>query len=224
MKKSVAILFLLLAQFNASQASAAIVYSSTVTFNNMGESSSFGVNNLTNQTGLKNSYTSGVTDFATATAASNTYTQGTTNASWRGNASAGTLEFALEETINLTSLAWWNGFGSGQIETQVGREVNSFTVFTSTVADFSTITNVGTYTNAKSVGTVNNAVTPNTFDLITITQAQYIRVVINSNHGNQSLTEMGEIAFGGTAVPEPTTFGLLSVFGIGLVTARRRRR
>lgn len=63
----------------------------------------------------------------------------------------------------------------------------------------------------------------NDFDL-TDSVGRYVRLTIDSNHGDSFRTKFGEIAFdvSSAAVPEPTSFAFLATAGLALVVRRLR--
>jgi len=171
----------------------------------------FGFIRVSDQSGLSSGYNPGVDDFSIAVAA-NSHAVTTPDNSWASSILTGTIDFDLGDTFTIERMVMWNA-----IETW-DRHINQFTVFTDTLSNFSTATNVGTFNNPISV-TGNNATV---FDF-TDTVGRFVRIQIDSNHGSSDFTQMGEFAFGASAVPEPSSLLLMGSV-LGSLCIRRRRR
>lgn len=208
----------------ASQLSQAglIVSPNSIVANTLGQKAGNPAVNLINLSGLTgpNSFTSGVTDFDTYIAGNPTHDPDSSNVWISNNIKVGDLDFDLGSSLTIDKFAFWNrGFSSDS-------QLNGFTVFTSTVSNFSTSTNVGSF-NATMQGSTT-AVPVEVFDL-TDSIGQYVRIHITSNHGSVSKPAVvaGEMAFGtsaaSAAVPEPSSLALIiCVAALGLTGYRLR--
>ena len=175
---------------------------------------------LIDQSGLSDSFTSGVTNF-------DSYISSNPRANTTGNQNhffsssgntTGQMDFDLGDTFSIERLALWN-IGGSTIS-----NLNSFTVFTSETLDFSSATNAGTF---SAHNTTSRAIVPvQVFDL-TDSEARYVRMQINSNHGHANFTGFAELAFdvsaATTSIPEPSSATMLFGF-VSCLTFRRRRR
>ncbi len=190
----------------------------SVIANTAGQLGGSGPGNLIDQSGLSAGFVSGVTDFDTYIGSSPTHSRNSSAGAWVGGVFVfdGHIDFDLGSSQLIEQIALWNGTSNST------SAINSFTVFTSEDAGFGASTNVGSFNNAQ-----NDASDPfpvSVFDL-TDSTARYARLQINSHHGNGTVMGMGEIAFDTVAaVPEPATFGALSLSAIGVYYRRRRRQ
>ena len=117
--------------------------------------------------------------------------------------------FDLGAPQNIEQVALWQaGFTSTLL--------NEITLATSATSS-GLFTDVGTF---NVVGGANNLNPAQVFDL-TDTTGQFVRLTINSNHGNTNATGFGEIAFEVSAVPEPSSFVCVAM-GLLVVMTRRR--
>lgn len=199
-----------------------IVSPDSIVANTLGQRAGNPTVNLINQSGLtgSNSFTSGVTDFDTYTGGNPTHDPDSSNIWISNDIKVGNLDLDLGSSYVIDKFAFWNrGFSSDS-------QLNGFTVFTSTVSDFSTSTNVGSF-NATQQGSTT-AVPVEVFNLADST-GRYVRINITSNHGGPTRPAVvaGEMAFGvsaaSTAVPEPSSLALMICFGALGLTARRLR-
>lgn len=169
---------------------------------------------LTNQNGLLlgSGFVSGTTDYASYIATNPMHQSNNDGGHWFGfNApSTGVLDFDLGDAYSVRALAFFsNPF----------RAFNQIEVQTSNTPDFLTFQSVGTFTplftnDAASVVPVQN------IDLID-SQARYVRFSMQDGF-NTSLPSIGEVAFGVTAIPEPSGILFLSPL-VGFMTLRRKR-
>jgi len=174
--------------------------------------------NLIDQSGLSSGFVSGTTDFNSYIGGGPTHSSNSSAGAWVSSFMAldGRIDFDLGSTQVIQQVALWNGTSGSTAA------IDEFVVFTSDDSTFTTSTNVGTFNNAQNDGLDPFPVS--VFDL-TDSTARFARIQINSNHGSNVITGMGEIAFDTvSAVPEPATFGLFSVGAVGLHYRRRRRR
>lgn len=211
----VLVVTMLLGGFSA-HASAAVVHTGTV----IAQTNHGGWNaaNLTNQSGLSHAYVSGVTDFSAFEALNPTHLGTSTdrNRGWYSPAPA-VVDFDLGSTLQLTKFALWNDNDF--------QGVNSFRVFVDDDPSFSSPTLLGSFNATFGPSGYSNPVPMQTFDLIAAT-GRYVRVNFDTAHSGGNIN-VGEVIFGAgpTVVPEPASIAIWSALGgIGLLTARRRKR
>ncbi len=180
--------------------------------NTVGEVAPRPLSNAIDQTGLSENYVSGVTDYD-AFVVQNPVDGGPL---WESLffSTTGDIDFNLGSAFDLNGFLLWNG----HLNAATG--LNNFQLFSSADAAFSSPSLLGTF-DANSGGGLQE------FSFAT-TNTQFVRLRINSNHGNTLQTTAGEFAFREfqvTAVPEPTgLMPLASMFAVAGVGAFRRRR
>jgi hypothetical protein len=173
----------------------------------------YGESKMTNQSGLSANYISGVTDFDTFVTSGVTHSGGDSN-SWLSapGVYSGYLTFDLGATYDISKFVMWNGTSG------ISASINGFSISTSNVSDFSSYTDVGSFTGHQSHygATV--------YDLLN-TNARYVKLTIDGNFGNSCCTGVGDIAFDTqiSAVPEAETAAML-LAGLGLIGSIVRRR
>ena len=189
-------------------ANAAVMIQPTGVTSNAGLfSTSYQLTNLINKDGLSASYTSGVTDYATylaqgATQASSPLTQ---YAVMTDDRTTATFDFDLGGTFNLSHILLWNGPDSASTR------VSTFTVSISASPTFTTSQNLGTFISDPDEA---HPVSVEGFDLSTVGQGRYVRLSVTNDGGPRIL--LGEVAFGGEAIPEPSTLLVTALGALGL--------
>jgi len=173
-----------------------------------------------NQSGLSAGYTSGVTDFSTYVGGGPIHTRNNSPPNYGVSSSLPpqNIDYDLGSAFNVQRMAFWNYPFSGSAG------VASMQIFTSSVPDFSTSFLAGTFNPLDdgdgNAGTGINHV--QVFD-VTDSNARYIRLhvtTVNSSNG----TGFSEVAFGASAVPEPTSLAAVGACAIGMSLKRRRSR
>lgn len=178
---------------------------------------------MINQSGLSAGFTSGATDFDAYIAGNPTHSRDDFQG-WIGPAGGpftGILDFALGGSYNVERFAMWNTAAGSSANVQ------SFTLYVSDVANFSSATNIGTFTNPELAGSNPYPVT--VFDTLDAT-GQFLRLKINSYYSNGNVVEIGEVALdvsrggAGNQVPEPGPLVLVSLALLGLGLVRKARK
>lgn len=189
---------------------ATVIVSPVDSFNNtMGQYFAFSMAGAIDQSGLSSGFTSGVTNLTTYLGTNPTHAATTEPPNfWVSMVPTGSVDFDLGSTFTVTHLVLW------QQDRWHNEQVKGFTVFTSNVSDFTSLTNVGSFT-ATEIG--GGPAPAETFNL-TPSTGRYVRLNITSSN---SFTDIGELAFG---VPEPSTLALATVAAFGLLAASTLRR
>ncbi|MGK7944687.1 MAG: PEP-CTERM sorting domain-containing protein [Microcystaceae cyanobacterium] len=178
----------------------------------------FPVTNTINQTGLSVGYTEG-DDFDTYLSGNPTHTsaQGNDFRSDNVGDTTGAITFDFGIATTLESLAFWNF----SFAPSLGNAVTSFSLEASLTSDFSSSTNLGTF--SPTVPSTN----PTTAQVFPFapTNAQFIRLnILANNSGNR--IGIGEVLFEESQdippTPEPSSvLGLLLIGGVGLFAKKR---
>lgn len=202
--------------WHSSSVEAGIIQQFSSASTNLGELTVGSLNNAINQSGLINSYTSAVTDFDTYVA---TDPRHSFTGDWQSNnITTGNVDFALGGSLIIESFLLWNRGGGSSLS------VNSFELFAANDASFAGATSLGVFNASANVGSPT-AIGAEVFGF-TPTTASFLRMQINSNHGNTIRTGFQEAAVEvqSMEIPEPTTLALFSIGLAGLGFAQRRRR
>jgi hypothetical protein len=184
----------------------------TVINNTMGElGPAYNVNRLRDQSGLSIGYISGVTDFATYIGLGPTHTRSPDTNGWLSsgpNVLPGVIDFDLGAIFSVNQLAFWNHAAGSTAN------INAFRISTSNVFDFSASTLVGSFNNPEQ--STSNPYPVQVYNLVD-TNARYVRLHIDTYHGNGCCVAVGEMAFDVQAadavVPEPATMLVWTLFG-----------
>jgi hypothetical protein len=170
---------------------------------------------IINQSGLLAHYTSGVDDF-------NTFVSGTTstngaeaNGYWPNLGSTptqlGNFYFDLGSAHTINALAIWDSFGSSALST--------FQIYSSTDSNFSSVTNLGSYTIQGNYGSDIGQI----FSFVQ-TNAQFFEIQVTSNWGYTSRTYINEVAFSSlSSVPLPSAVWLFGSALIGFIGFNRKK-
>jgi len=191
---------------------------------NMGETSPLGpISRVRDQSGLAASYTSGVTDFS--------YTNATKHAgfsplnTWLSapSVTTGQIDFDLGGTFTVTSFALWNAGEPSASPFNVNYNVIDFRLLADDNSTFSSPTVLGSFTaDPTGRGGYIDDVLAQTFQFAP-TSASWVRMEITSNGGDDH-TGIREVAFGTTAVPEPSSLLLTSLLALAFTIGRRCSR
>ena len=197
---------------------AAVVYSPTsVIRNDFGEySSTYQIESTINQDALSpgSNFVSGTTDYATYIASSPTH-QGNNGSglAWFGinNApTAGFIDFDLGSNFTIESLAFFSNPKRG---------FTTITVFTANEPTFSLSANVGNFAPFVNGDGATSAPVQD-IDL-TDSVARYVRFSIDDGYST-TIPSMGEVAFGVSSIPEPSSALLLGLGALSIAAIRRR--
>ena len=166
--------------------------------------------NAINQSGLTANYVSGVTDFDSF-AATSSFGLGPTFLA-AGTAPGTTLDMDLGGVFTIDGIGYWGTFTNGS--------VTNYNLTTSLNSDFSDSTDLGDFT--ASAFTFNKQV-----GSFAPTDAQFVRLTVNSAFNNSFGATFGEVAFRGesaAAVPEPSSLALMALGTAGIAVWRRRKQ
>lgn len=187
-----------------------------VDVNDAGQIGIFIADNMINQSGLNTPYTSGGTDF-------NAYTSSVLHSDTIGiwgpddfSTTSATIDFDLGGSLPIEAIAIWSRGGSSQ-----GRSIRDFELFAADNDAFIGAVSLGSFVNPPNGVTGSNAPTPAQVYTFAPTDASYVRLVISSINGGDTM-QISEVAFGG--VPEPGSLALLGMGGLLLFTQLRRNR
>ena len=103
--------------------------------------------------------------------------------------------------------------------------IQNFRIFGSSLADFSISSLLGTFINPQQAA--SNLYPVSVYDLVD-SNAQYIRLMVDSYYGNGCCVAVGELAFDVNAavvnngVPEPSSMALVGLALFGIVASRKR--
>ena len=175
---------------------------------------------MINQSEISVGYTSGVGDFDTIVSTSTltgSFSIGSASA-WFSNQLEEVpvaIDFDFGTSLRLTRMALWNDIDS--------QGLGAFSVFSSLVASFSSLTSLGSFNAVEQpgIGTL-----PQVFDFDD-TSSQYLRILGSplADDPIGTFLQIEEVAFeaeaSSTTVPAPTSIALL---GLGLLGLRLRRK
>jgi hypothetical protein len=165
------------------------------------------------QTGLSANYVSGVTDFATFTAGTTHYSE--PESDWVSETTAGSVTFDLGRLMSIDKVAVWN-FGGPRGNPEAA--ITQFTLVASTDPGFAGPITLGTF-NPAVFSTLN----PAQVFRFAPTTAEFFRLQAFRSNGTSNLG-LGEIAFGQSPVPEPSTLLLLGTGLVGVASRWRRHQ
>ena len=172
------------------------------------------------QSGLSSFFTSGVTDFDAYIGTNPTHTATYPDPTnfWISAAEApgNSIDFDLGSVATITRFALW------QQNRFPDQQPIVFSISTSSVADFSTITNLGDFAVAATSVPFPDPVAAQVFTLGS-SSGRYVRLTVESINAS-TFSDIGELAFGvdSAPVPEPSMFILFGTSVIGLAALRRR--
>ena len=175
-----------------------IVSPTSYSNNTMGVWSGHTMDLAIDQSGLSSGFTSGVTDLATYLETNPTHLSENDPPNFWVSALSGvggSVDFDLGSTQTITKFVLW------QANEYPDEQIDGFTIFTSNVSDFSSLTNVGSF---NATFTAENQPPPAEVFNLTSSSGRYVRLQITSNYGSPgNYVDAGEFAFG-VAVPEVT--------------------
>ena len=151
---------------------------------------------LIDHSGLSANFISGQTDYDTYIGAGPTHAVVSASTGWASSANTtpGYLEFDLGSAFSISAFAMWTQNSN--------LAVNNFTLISASDTGFTSgVTNLGTFNAAIGLNAQSFAVTG---------AGEFVRLQVNSTHGGSSVN-LGEVAFDVQVVPEPASFGVLSV-------------
>jgi len=199
----------------ATHSSAGVILSAeSVSQNTLGTFSSIPANSIdfvSDGSGVP-AFLSGITNFQTYMSGNPTHSLFIFSNAWASaeQTTVGFIDFFLGDIYSIEQLALWNQADESQ-------DINSFTVFTSVDSSFSSAINVGSLNAVESM-------TGQVFDL-SDSVGSYVRLQINSNHGSNLTTTLGEIAFDVNPASIPTPATVVLVFmGVATLGWLRRRK
>lgn len=204
--------FALLTAMASPLTAAVMIQPSSVTANASLVNTNYNINRLIDQAQSTVSYTSGLTDYATYLAAAPKAAPfGTVLVEYAAmfETPSLVLEFDLGSAWSITNIILWNA-------PQTAAHIQSFSVIVSNSPTFGTVTSLGPF------AATTTAAYPMEAQGITFAapvEGRYVRVTSTSSHASRTL--LGEVAFAGNAIPEPSA-ALLGAVGAFSLFRRRR--
>lgn len=164
---------------------------------------------LLDQSGLSATYTPGVTDFTSFTSTT-THVNNSPSDAWATSGNSAVLIFDFGSSQTVSEFAFWGDNGSNS------SNIDLFTIDISNDPGFAVFTSLG---GGNGPLTNSDLVDAAVYD-ITDGTGRYVRLSANNQGG--SFVILGEVAFAGTAIPEPSSALLLGLSALGLVSRRKR--
>lgn len=202
----------LLAAISSSLSAAVMIQPTSVTANAGFVHSNYNINRLIDQARSTVSYTSGVTDYATYLAAGPVAAPfGTSLFEYAAlfDTPNLVLEFDLGTAWSISNIILWNA-------PQTAARIQSFSVIVSDSATFGTVTSLGPF---AATGSAAFPMEAQGFTFTSPVEGRYVRITATSYHASTTL--LGEVAFAGNAIPEPSAALLGAVGAIALLRRRR---
>lgn len=196
-----------------SAVAAVMIQPTSVTANAALVNANYDINRVIDQAQSTVAYTSGVTDHATYLAANPlAAVSGTVITSYSAFflTPALVLDFDLGVIWDVTDIVLWNA-------PQSAAHIDSFSVSISLNSDFSVSTSLGTFSSTPSS---TYPMVAESFAANSPALGRYVRITSTSSHAERTL--LGEVAFAGTAVPEPSS-ALLAGVAVSAFLLRRRK-
>ena len=225
MKTQISFALLIAAGFFASTSSAEAVTNLigqgdgiTVTATEKFTSSGFApVTNLVGTNGMLNLSAQGYLTLSSTTDPSSNYTS--TWAQPNNTAAPGWINFEFSENVSLSQIAIWNC----TFMTQRGVPCGTFTYST---GNNTTGTGNQLWSGNINLSSISGGNSP-VSDLISFTQINNVKALrFNYNASASDYTVIHKFAFVGSAsaIPEPSTYGLIGIAALGVAFAARRRK
>lgn len=171
------------------------------------------------QSGLSISYVSGVTDYTTYVSSGPEHASLDNSRSWLSafGTTTGNFVFDLGSEYNVTNFLLWN------VTNNLTSHVSNLSIELDDNPNFTSPAIALAATSSTSSDSTD-PVSAQSFTLTNPQDARYVRFTILAN-GGALVTGFHEVAFGGTAIPEPSTYAAIAgVCALGFSMFRRRLR